>query len=370
MRVLQFIPSLAAKDGGTTTYMQELAPALGRLVELHVCALGNKEEQVMLQNATVHTIEKSLKHICTMRRQWMALLDEVKPDIVHINCCWMPQCALVQYWTRKYKFQVPGSKFQVFLTPHGMLEPWIISRHYWTKKVPAILLYQKWAVRNADVVVATAEEERKHIADLKWNDRIAMIPNGIDTARIEMKSSWKDAGDILFMSRIHPKKGLEMLIEAMTQTTKLKLKIAGEGEPEYTESLKVLVSNKSLNDRIDFVGAVYGDEKWKLIREADVVVLPSYSENFGLIVAEALASGTPVLTTTGAPWKPIADQNCGWWVEPNTDEIRTALKAVETTTAEQLKTMGESARTMVETLFDVRNMAESLFAIYRTAQKK
>lgn len=184
MIVLQFIPSLNAYDGGTTTYMQELTPALGKLVDLHICALGQKEDFVQLGNATIHAIEISLKHICRMRKEWMALLDEIKPDIVHINCCWLPQCALVQYWTRqwqkreKYPLSLPP---RLFLTPHGMLEPWIIRRNYWTKKVPAIWLYQRWAVRNADVIVATAAEEKQHIKDLGWNQNIAMLPNGINS---------------------------------------------------------------------------------------------------------------------------------------------------------------------------------------------
>ena len=364
MKVLQFFPSINIYDGGTTTYIKELAPALGELVELHVCALGRKEDCVPLENATIHTIELSLKHICRMKKQWMAVLEEVKPDIVHINCCWMPQCALVQYWTREYKFQVPGFKFQVFLTPHGMLEPWIIRRNYWTKKVPAIILYQKWAVKNADVVVATAEEEKRHIEELGWNKNIEMLPNGINSAAIKMKTQWKDAKDLLFMSRLHPKKGLEMLIEAMKSVQSLTLKIAGDGEPEYVESLKNLVKENHLEDRIAFTGPIYGERKWEMIREADVVVLPSYSENFGLIVAEALASGTPVLTTTGTPWGTLKEYECGWWVDPNVQEISNVLKTIEGTGANVLKTMGTNGKLLVDEKYDVKALANSLFVAY------
>ena len=71
-----------------------------------------------------------------MKRQWLFLLNEINPDIVHINCCWMPGCALTQKWSQELNYKI-------VLTPHGMLEPWIIKRHYWTRKIPALLLYQK-----------------------------------------------------------------------------------------------------------------------------------------------------------------------------------------------------------------------------------
>lgn len=367
MKVLQFFPSINISDGGTTTYIKELAPALGRMVELHVCALGDKKNCVPLENATVHTIEVSLKHICRMKRQFMAVLDEVKPDVVHINCCWMPQCALVQKWTREWQHKSiihNPSSLPVLLTPHGMLEPWIISRNYWTKKLPAMWLYQKWAVKNADVIVSTAEEERKHIEALGWNNNIIMVPNGIDTAPIEMKSEWKDAKDLLFMSRIHPKKGLEILIEALVDVRGLNLKIAGDGEADYVQSLKNLVSCKGLTERVTFTGPIYGEEKWRMIRDADVVVLPSYSENFGLIVAEALASGTPVMTTTGTPWKSIEEYGCGWWIDANVDAVKHALNSVESTLSGVLKKMGLRGRALIEEQFSVEKLAKRLLITY------
>ena len=365
MKVLQFIPSMSLKDGGTTTYIQELAPELGNLVDLHVCALGNLEDCIRLENATVHTIEVSLKHIFRMKRQWMALLDDIKPDIVHINCCWMPQCALVQRWTRQcQKLSIINYKLPILLTPHGMLEPWIVKRHYWTKKVPAILLYQKWAVKDANVIVATAEEEKKHIAELGWNDNIAMLPNGINVSAIDMKTQWKRPKDLLFMSRLHPKKGLEMLLEALKDVDALSLKIAGGGDAAYVQSLKDLATSLGLNERVSFLGTVFGEEKWQEIRKSDIVVLPSYSENFGLIVAEALASGTPVLTTTGTPWKSIEERQCGWHVEPNMMCIKDALISALSLSEEEMEDMGKRARILIEDKFDVKVLAANLYKLY------
>ena len=191
-----------------------------------------------------------------------------------------------------------------------------------------------------------------------------MVPNGIDTAPIEMKSEWKDAKDLLFMSRIHPKKGLEILIEALVDVKGLKLKIAGDGEADYVQSLKTLVSSKGLTERVTFTGPIYGEEKWRMIRDADVVVLPSYSENFGLIVAEALASGTPVMTTTGTPWKSIEEYGCGWWIEANVDAVKHALNSVESTLSGVLKKMGLRGRALIEEQFSVEKLAKRLLITY------
>ena len=106
----------------------------------------------------------------------------------------MPACAFTQKWA-----QALG--YKVVLTPHGMLEPWIMARHHWTRKLPALWFYQKAAVMKADVLHATAESEKENLLKLGYNDRIKIIANGIDVEDIEMKSSWKRNKEILFLSR-------------------------------------------------------------------------------------------------------------------------------------------------------------------------
>ena len=158
------------------------------------------------------------------------LLDEIKPDIVHVNCCWMPACAAVQRIAQK-------RGFKVVLTPHGMLEPWIIKRHYLTRKVPALWLYQKAAVQRADCVQATAESERDNLLKLGYNSNIKVVRLGIDAESIEMKRSWKKSRQILFLSRVHVKKGINFLVEAAdvlrNELQGDTILVAGEGEADY-----------------------------------------------------------------------------------------------------------------------------------------
>ena len=119
--------------------MQLLANELGKLVELHIVSHVSNNP-VNIGNCQVHYIP-TFNQYRKMKRQWLFLLNEINPDIVHINCCWMPGCALTQKWSQELNYKI-------VLTPHGMLEPWIIKRHYWTRKIPALLLYYSFFVKN------------------------------------------------------------------------------------------------------------------------------------------------------------------------------------------------------------------------------
>ncbi len=372
MKVLQFVPSLNAYDGGTATYMQQLAPALGGLCELHICALTPVEDFVPLSGCHLHRIPLSLLQVRSMKSAWLQLLRDLQPDIVHVNGCWMLQTALIIRWTERYRTSstfLRGAKSRplIVLTPHGMLEPWIVHRHYLTRKLPALMLYQRRALQRCDLLVATSESESLHLQDYVPNNRIRLVSNGINVRDILFKTEYRAPRRLLFMSRIHPKKGLEMLFSAMNKvSTTLSLIIAGDGEPGYIATLKRQVEDLRLSERVSFAGAVYGEEKWKLIRQADVVVLPSYSENYGLIVAESLASGVPVLTTTGTPWQSVAKCGCGWWVAPTVSAITQALQNVEIQTPDTLRLMGINARKLAETDCAVDVQASHLMQIYQS----
>ena len=215
---------------------------------------------------------------------------------------------------------------KTYIMPHGMLEPWILHRHYWTRKLPALLLYQRKALKKAVGLIATAESERRNIVSLNVNANVQLIANGIDMSGIIMKSSWKRRKKILYVSRIHVKKGIELLIETAAGISEhlkdYEIVIAGEGDADYVARLKAQAQNSLLNMR--FVGGVYGEEKWRLFQEADFFVLPTYSENFGYVIAEALACGTPVITTKDTPWEAI-DGICGCWIERSEKELAKAI---------------------------------------------
>ncbi len=361
MRILHFIPCIDRTSGGVGAYMQLLAKELGKLCDLTI-ATAESEHPLPIENARVIALPSRLSQYRALKKAWCKLLDDIRPDVVHVNCCWMPQSA----WTQKWAQQ---AGYKVMLSPHGMLEPWIMARHYWTRKVPALWLYQRRAVVRADCLHATAESEKENLLKLGYNNRIAVIANGIDVEQIDLKTNWERKKKILFLSRIHVKKGIEFLLEAVAALKErlegYTVRIAGEGEEEYIRQLQQQAQQLGIAEKIDFCGGVYGDRKWELFREADLFVLPTYSENFGIVVAEALACGTPVITTVGTPWEELQQEHCGWWTEIGTVPTIRALKAFLDLPVTELEAMGRNGRRLVEAKYSSRKVAEDMLELYR-----
>ena len=212
-----------------------------------------------------------------------------------------------------------------------MLEPWIIKRNYWTRKLPALMLYQKTAIRKADCLQATAESERDNLLKLGYNRNIKVVRLGIDAEGVEMKKkSWEKKKQLLFLSRVHVKKGINFLIEAASverPIAGLQDCGSGEGEPEYVATLKAQIQAEGLDDRICFdAWECMENGNGSMFQTSDVFVLPTHSENFGLAIAEALASGTPVVTTVGTPWRALNDSNAGAWIEIGTQPLVDTLR--------------------------------------------
>lgn len=360
MKIIHFVPSIDRTSGGVGSYMQLLAKELGKLCELYIVT-ANTKHQLKIDNAEVRYIPCSIGQYSAMKKEWNAILDEIKPDLVHVNCCWMPCCALTQKWAQK-------KNYKVILTPHGMLEPWIIKRHYWTKKVPALLLYQKAAIKNADCIHATAESEKRNILKLGYNEKVEIIANGIDVDNIKIKNNWKRNKNILFLSRIHVKKGIEFLLEAVS-LLKLQLKgytitIAGEGDQTYISSLKSKALELGIDKMVNFCGGVYGEKKWELYRKADVFVLPTYSENFGIVIAESLACGTPVITTIGTPWESLNSNKCGWCTAIGTQPLKEALLSFLDLSENILQEYGLRGRRLIEKSFSIKIVANQFLQLY------
>ena len=134
---------------------------------------------------------------------------------------------------------------------------------------------------------------------------------------------------------------------------------------DYIGELRQLASRLGVTDNIRFIGGIYGDKKWELFRNADLFVLPTHSENFGIVVAEALACGTPVITTKGTPWDELGTENCGWWIEVGIEPIINALRAFLQLSVGNLEQMGRNGRQLVEYKYSSQKMAEDMMLLYK-----
>ena len=374
---------MARNLGGVAAYLSILSSELGRRCEL-VIATSVQENDLPMENCKVVDLEGVRFTDAGLALSWKGIkqfaalcdriLDAEKPDLVHINGIWSLDRWLMQR-------QALRKGIRTYIMPHGMLEPWILNRHYWTKKLPALLLYERRALRSAECLIATAESERENIINLNVNGNVDLVENGIDVNPIPLKSSWKLRKKILYVSRIHVKKGIEMLIDAVgmvndtlrydtlaLRNTSLRntysIIVAGPGEEAYINELKQRASRLGVGEMFQFVGPVYGEEKWKLYQEADFFVLPTHSENFGYVIAESLACGTPVITTKGTPWGEI-DGRCGLWIERTTEELQRAMLMMLDKSAEELEQMGRAGRKLIEDNYSARKMAAELMTIYQ-----
>ncbi len=367
LTVLHYIPSIDAYSGGLGSYMQITTPELGKLVDLHV-ATHHTDDELPLENCTMHYISGSGINIsnCIKEEVWK-LIEEVHPDIVHINCCWTPLCAYFAIWAKEF-CKSRCIHIPIIYTPHGMLEPWIIAHNYWTRKMPATIIYQRKALKCADVIHSTAESEMRNLRKLRWNKNIHIIPNCVDVTNITPKTSWKKTKKILFLSRIHEKKGINFIIEAVAQLKDeldgYKVSIVGPGEAKYLKQLTTMAKNHGVSDIITFEGSVFGDRKFELYKEADLFLLPTHSENFGIVVAEALACGTPVITTVGTPWTELNDKECGWCIEIGTKPLVESLRQFIKMSEKELENMGRNGRRLVEDRYSCESIAQQFHELY------
>lgn len=361
MRILHYIPSIDRASGGVGAYMQLLTKELGKLVDLHVIT-HRSDNELLLENCQLHYIGMGWMPWTSTKSEFCSLLDDLHPDVFHSNCCWLPISAYTSMWAKE-------KGYKVVYTPHGMLEPWIMSRNYWTKKVPATLLFQKKGVAVADLLHSTAESEKDNLLKLGWNKNVAVIPNCVDLDEIPQEGAYSEKEkNILFLSRVHVKKGINFLIEAVAQLkSELQgwtITIAGEGEESYVNELKQLAARLGVKDSIEFVGGVYGDKKWELYKKASLFVLPTHSENFGIVVAEALACGVPVITTQGTPWHELEECKCGWWTEIGTNPTSAALRQFLGKSKEELWQMGVNGRKLIEDKYSTKVVAEQFLEMY------
>lgn len=371
MKILHYINTLDRSFGGTTTYMQMLA-----------LSLRSRAELVFVADASPNPVEISGAKVIFMQSKWYsrsrykkeltAILDAEKPDVVHINTIWLLQCAWAQLWAEQ-------KGYKCALTVHGMLEPWIVNRNRWKKKL-GMIFFQRRQLQTALWQTVTAMDEREHVLQYYSSESIAdasklnidVIPIGIDSESIARKcASLKVDGEkyILFLSRIHPKKGIEILLEALCRVREkiagYKVKIAGEGDSDYVEKLKNFCSENNLNNIVEFVGGIYGDDKWRMISNASVLVLPTYSENFGLVVAEAMSASVPVITTNTTPWQILADTDSGWCVPVGVEHIAGALADFASLSADELQQKGRNAFSVISREYSLGIMGEKLMSFYK-----
>ena len=298
------------------------------------------------------------------------LAADPTPDIYHLHGVWLRALHYGAVEARRrgrpYVVELMGA-----YEKHPLRQKWLvkrISRHW----------FQDDLLRRAGCLHVNSPHEARALRELGFRVPIAVIPVGVDTGAIDTNSSEIVLPDsirgiegqpfVLYLARIHPKKGIEMLLRAWAGLHQKfpahRLVIAGSGDPDYLSACERLAAELGLEKSCLWAGQISDAEKSWLYRRADVYVLPSYSENFGNTVAEALAHGTPVVTTVHTPWTLLPEQGCGWIAEASVDAIRIALdKALETRPSD-LRRMGEAGQRLVAQRYSLASVIGQMDRMY------
>lgn len=285
------------------------------------------------------------------------------PDLIHDNGIWLPH----NNQLARLASHLGASRV---VSLRGMLEPWSM-RQRWAKKQLAWQLYQKRDLARASCLHATGDMEAENVRRLGLKTPVCVIPNGVDLPAIEAyhrTSRRRDDRRVLFLSRIHPKKGLPLLIEAWSRLDPKgwTLNIAGTDDDGHLAEIRRMVTLLGLREQVVFLGPLAGEQKRQAFLDADLFVLPTYSENFGIVVAEAMAHGLPVVTTKGAPWGVLQEAQCGWWVEPTLKGVLEGLQDALAHSPEALSQMGALGREVVARQFGWLQVGRDMLAEYHS----
>lgn len=372
--VLHAIADLQPRSGGTSRVVIDVTDALAQQKNLTVALLAqSRPSEDSLPSASMAVkrfVAESRSSLALalgvpFRHALQRIIKTVPPALLHSHGLWLP----LNHWASSLGRQ---NGIPVILQPHGMLEPWALNHNAWKKKL-AMALFQRRDLESASAFVATAAMEYESIRALGLRQPVAVIPNGVlcgASCEADAEADTLRAGDAgrvaLFLSRVHPKKGILNLLRAWAAVAPQgwRLKIAGPDEGGHLAEVMALARELGIEQVVEYLGSVAGKVKAQTYLEADLFVLPTFSENFGVVVAEALAHGLPVITTRGAPWADLETYDCGWWVDIGVDPLVHALREAMALSVEERRAMGARGREYVRR-FDWDGIAQQTIGVYR-----
>lgn len=364
MKILHTIHCLNKSWGGPSVCTYQLVKALNHSgTATDLLSLSSKvKEDCIATDPFIKYVEYDARAPLGVSRNFKQFLvtNINRYDIVHANTIWL--------WTTHDAIHVAKEQNKpVVLSLHGMLYPQALQVSRWKKQL-ALPLFQRKDLRLADVLHATSKAELKSIRDFGLTQPVAVLPNGIEIdAMPQIRQQKNNIRHFGFIGRINRIKNIDTLLDAWAalgaKNSMCKLSIIGSDDALYENELRQFVNEKHL-DNVEFTGFLSGKCLTQATRELDYLILPSKSENFGMVVIEALANGIPVIASTGTPWEELNTHRCGWWVDCTSDRLaKTLSEAIDLQESDRVE-MGRNGQLLVERNYTIREIAQKFKQLY------
>ena len=360
MRILQIVPSIAKEAAGPSYSVVRMTRALqeiGAYVELHflapvpVTTLGLDVHAYPVKHFPISALGRSpemLKNLCLACQE---------ADICHDNSLWM----LPNIYPGK---AVKRTRCKLVISPRGALATWALRRNRWKKWLAGTFLGQYATLRKADMFHATSLKEYEEIREAGYHQPVAIVPIGIDIQ--EISKIRPQRRKLLFLGRLHLVKAVDRLLNAWAQVadefSDWDFQIVGP-DCGLGNALHTMTMKKNI-PRVEFLKEQNGKAKFQFYAAADLYVLPSFTENFGITVAEALSCGTPVVVSRTIPWNGVLAHKCGWVTDNTTDALADTLRIAMARSREDLEILGANGKEWMRKDFSWEEIAHKMMKTY------
>jgi len=384
MKILHVIANLAPRYGGPPKACFEMARAVANLGHAVSIYTTNQDGPFELNVPTDQPVFKDgveIRHFPVQHpRFWgfsFPLARALRKtngeiDVVHIHSLYLFHNMIAAHYCRKYNIPY-------LIRPHGTLDPYIYKRHRLRKTVME-LLFERRNIKRAVAMHFTTEEEKNLAEPYIFQTPGIVVPHGLDLSEYEsmpeqgmFRNQYPETIGkkvVLFFGRLNFKKGMDILVHAFAQVAQVRddvhLVLAGPDNEGFGGKVRAWLKDDEILDRATFTGMLLGKDKLAVLQDADMFVLPSYTENFGISVVEAMACGLPVLISDKVNiWREVTASGAGKVASCEADRFaEMMLKLLDN--PEAGKQMGENGRALVKKRYQWSSVALALENVYRS----
>jgi glycosyltransferase involved in cell wall biosynthesis len=363
MNILHTISGLEITSGGPSLSTWTLINGLRQIdVDAHILTFSPKMESLqMIGNGSfVHALDQPTISMYKYASSLKTFLKHNPYDLYQANGLWeYPTHAVARFARNHNKPYI--------ISPRGMLYPEALKTSHWFKKL-ALPIYQRKDLDCANLIHATCIQEKEYIRALGFQNPIAVVPNALVlNVPYPIKRKDKIKKQFGFLGRFAPIKNLESLIQAWSltgaQESDWELVLIGDGDAKYKHTLEGLTKRLGINN-IRFCGFLQGAAKEIALQNLDFLILPSLSENFGMVVPEALWRNIPVIASKGTPWDELVHHEAGWWVDTDVVALATAIEIALRLPESERQRLGNNGKKLVEERYGVKKISSQMIQVY------